>query len=190
MKILFKEDIEKNKEFYINEIKLGKIFIYPTDTLYGIGCDATNDKNVREIYLIKKRENKPYLIIIPNFAWLKKNIEVNEKEIKIMKERFLSQNSFIVKLKDKSCISKYTNNNQETIGIRYPNHWFTQIIEQANLPFITTSVNFSGEPSATLIDTINPNILNQVDYVIKDDKNMTGKPSKIINLIENKTIRN
>jgi len=172
MKKILPEEIKQNKKFYINEIKAGKIFIYPTDTLIGLGTDTTNQTAVKKILAIKKRQSKPFLIIVPSFDWIRENCEISEKNFTFLKQRLPGPYSFIVKLK----------NSPETVGIRIPNSWFTEIIKQANLTFITTSVNIAGELPATKIDSIPSDILNQVDYVIMDDETPSGKPSTIYDL--------
>ena len=63
-----------------NQINLEKIYVYPTDTIYGIGCDATNDKLVLKIRSIKKRDEKPFSIIAPSKDWIKNNFEIIHPE--------------------------------------------------------------------------------------------------------------
>ena len=190
MKILSKDDILDNKEFYINEILNNKIFVYPTDTLYGIGCLAVSDESVLRIFEIKNRCKKPLLVIVPDLNWIEDNLVCDKDDIKFMKEKFETQHSFVLELKNKKVISKYVNNDMNTIGIRYPNCWFRKIIEELGLPFVTTSVNLSGEESAVKFEDIDERIIERVDYVIVDDENMTGNSSKIISLVERKVLRN
>ena len=73
MKVLSAAFAKENKDFIVSEMKAGKIFIYPTDTVYGIGCDSTNDTAVAKIHEIKRRENKPLLVIIPNINWIEEH---------------------------------------------------------------------------------------------------------------------
>lgn len=185
MQLLTKNKFLKNEEFYINEILKGKIFIYPTDTLYGIGCDATNDKSISKIFKIKKRENKPCLIIIPSINWAKTNLILSDEQLNYITLMFKKQYSFIVKIKDKNSFSKNVNFDQETIGIRFPNNWFTKIITKINKPFLTTSVNISNNLYATNIDNMDDEIKKKVDYIIEDSDFKTQIPSKIIDLTQN-----
>jgi len=186
MKILSKEDILKNEEFYINEILLGKVFIYPTDTVYGLGVNALNNNYVNKINIIKKRRNKFLLVIAPNINWILKNTFINDNTKKIINQKLPGQYSFILNLKNTVNISMLATNNFKTIGIRIPNCWFYEIISKAKVPFITTSVNLSGQPSAIKISEINKEILNKVDYIISDDSILSGKSSIIIDLSKEK----
>jgi L-threonylcarbamoyladenylate synthase len=181
MKILTKKQFLENKEFYIKEIISGKVFIYPTDTIYGIGCNATLSSKINKIKEIKQRENKPFSIIAPNKIWIKENCEIQEKYL----EKLPGPITLILKIKNKNCISKEVNNSSNTLGVRIPNNWFSKIIKKANIPFITTSVNISGQKHITNIDELKTSIKNKVDYIINSGT-LSGNPSTIIDLTSNK----
>ena len=66
-----------------------------------------------------------------------------------------------------------------TLGVRIPKHWFTQVVTDAGMPFITTSVNFSGEPHMEKIEDVKPEVLEAVDYVVYEGEKR-GKPSEKI----------
>ena len=188
MKVLSKKEFLENKAFYINEIKIGKIFIYPTDTLYGLGCDAKNNSSVKKIIQIKKRNSKPILIIVPSMEWIKNNTENNQEKINYMNKKIPGPYSFILKLKNKEIVSKYILQKKDTLGIRMPDSWFSNIIQESNLLFTSTSVNISGKPSAIKIKDISNEIISLVDYVIEDDNSLSGKGSTIIDLVGNKPL--
>ena len=82
----------------------------------------------------------------------------------------------------KNQISKRVLGNNLTIGLRIPDCVFTKIITQTQTPFITTSVNLSGQPSATKIEEIPIEILNQIDYLITTKKILLGNSSKIFDI--------
>jgi L-threonylcarbamoyladenylate synthase len=158
----------------IAAIKKGKIFIYPTDTIYGIGCDATNKKAVDKIRQIKQSDkDKPLSVIAPGIDWIKENLIIDADLNKYLPDPY----TIILKKKNPEFLTHVSSN--ESIGVRIPNHEFTRIIQKAKVPFITTSVNLSGEPFATNISEIPPEILDEVDYII-DYGELNGKPSTII----------
>jgi len=189
MKITSKSDIFKNLKFYIEEIKKGKVFIYPVDTIYGIGTNALLDSSIKKINNIKNRENNPYLIIAPNIAWIKDNTFFSNKQIEIIQDKLPGAYSFILELKNKQAISPLSNNNLDTVGIRIPNCWFSQLIEIANIPFVSTSVNLSWQQSAKSIDEIPDEILKKVGYIIKDDDIVSGNPSTIFDFSGDEIIK-
>ncbi len=168
--------IDKNS--IVKEILAGKIFIYPTDTIYGLGCDATNEKAVEKIKEIKSREkDKPLSIIAPSLKWILENLETTKEEI----EKFLP-GPFTLLLKKKNPGFLRWISQTDMIGIRIPANKFTKELQKAKVPFVSTSVNLSGEPFALKIDELDPKIIDKVDYIIEADKNenLSGKPSTLI----------
>jgi L-threonylcarbamoyladenylate synthase len=163
--------MEKNIPKYI---LAGKIFIYPTDTIYGIGCDATNIKAVNKIKEIKQRDaGKPLSIIAPSIEWIKENLIVDCDLEKYLPGPY----TIILKKKNSKFLSHVSST--DSLGVRIPNHEFTKMIQKAGLPFITTSVNLSGESFITKISDISPEILEGVDQVI-DYGELNGNPSTLI----------
>jgi len=161
------------------QILKGKLFIYPTDTLYGIGCDATNMNSVNKIKEIKSRDkNKPLSIIAPSINWIKQNCIIN-KGLDINK---YLPGPYTIILKKKNPDFLFWVSSSDTLGIRIPNCDFCKKIQKAGVPFITTSVNLSGEPFAKSIKEISKEIINKVDYIIKeeDELKLSGKPSILI----------
>ncbi len=165
-----------NKKQIIKQILQGKIFIYPTDTIYGIGCNALDKKSVNKIKSIKKRDkNKPLSIIVPSKNWIKQNCII-PSNLKISK---YLPGPYTIILKKKN--PKFLNHVSKTdsLGIRIPRNSFTKIIQKSKLPFITTSVNLSNEKPITNTNEIPDKIKNKVDIIIKS-KSLTGKPSTLI----------
>ncbi|HTY43787.1 MAG TPA: L-threonylcarbamoyladenylate synthase [Patescibacteria group bacterium] len=162
------------------QILAGKIFIYPTDTVYGIGCNALNKESVREIREIKKRDEKPFSVIAPSFKWIEDNCIIDTELRKYLPGPY----TIILKKKDKNFLSHVSE--KETIGIRIPDNEFTKRIQEAGVPFITTSVNFSGEKPANNIEEIPKEILEKVNFIFNSGE-LSGKPSTLI--IEGKEIK-
>ncbi|MBI2645009.1 threonylcarbamoyl-AMP synthase [Candidatus Uhrbacteria bacterium] len=155
------------------EILKGKIFIYPTDTVYGIGCNAFDKKSVDKIRRIKRRDTKPFSIIAPNFDWIQEYCIIQSD----FKKYLFGPYTIILKKKNPSFLKWVSDT--ETLGVRMPNHPFTKKIQKTYIPFITTSVNFSGEKSSSSIDEIPKEILDAVDYVIQGGI-LNERPSTLI----------
>lgn len=169
MKIKFEKIKNKKPEFFLE-----KIFIYPTDTIYGIGCDAENEFLVEKVREIKKRETKPFSVIAPNVKWILENCETTKEEI----EKFLpGAYTLILKKKDKNFLSKISEN--EFLGVRIPEHPMTKILQKTGRPIVTTSVNFSGEPFVMDLKKIPEKIKKEVDIII-DYGIILGTPSKLV----------
>ena len=179
---------------FVDDIKHGAIFIYPTDTIYGLGCDATNCASVSFIRKIKYRDvkmsgfnilnmpktsrfldvDKPLSIIAPSIDWIKEYCFVDDK---LLKKYLPGPFTLILKKKDPSFMNWISSN--DSFGIRIPDCEFTKLVSRANVPFVTTSVNFVGEPFATKIGDIPKDILDKVDIIIGVG-NLDGRPSTIV----------
>lgn len=159
------------------EINKGKIFIYPTDTLYGLGCNAINKGAVNKIKDIKTRDkDKPLSVIAPSLKWIQDNLIVDCELSKYLPGPY----TLILKKKNPEFLSWVSSS--PTLGIRIPNCSFTKDIQNSGVPFITTSVNLSGEPPALTVKDIKPEILTKVDCIIEasSDEKLSGKPSTLI----------
>lgn len=160
---------------FVDDIQHGAIFIYPTDTIYGIGCDATNEESVKIIREIKFRDlDKPMSVIAPSPEWIKEHCVVENELI----EKYLPRPyTLILKKKDLDFLKEVSSN--EYLGVRIPDCEFTELVEKANVPFITTSVNFAGEPYAIQLSDIHKDMLDKAEIVIGVGK-LDGRPSTLI----------
>ena len=186
MEIISKEEFLEQKEEYMQKIIDGAVFIYPTDTIYGIGCNANLDSAVSKIREIKQREENPFSIIAPSLDWLKENCAINENANEWL-EKLPGPYTFIFKIKNQS-FSKQVNPNTNAVGIRMPNNWFTEIASEMNIPIVSTSANISGEPHMVSVQEGNQEIMNAVDFVI-DEGTKKGKPSTIMDLTNENVIK-
>ena len=163
----------------IQRIFNNEIFIYPTDTIYGIGCNALDELAVQKIRLIKGRDDKPFSVIAPSFDWIYENCDVDVDLKKYLPWPY----TIILKKKNPKFLSWVSGT--DSLGIRIPQHEFTTIIQKARVPFITTSVNLSGEKPITEISELPQKIDKEADVII-DDGVLSGKPSTLI--VEGKEI--
>src|SRR3989344_190180 len=161
-------------EDLVSAILSGKIFIYPTDTIYGLGCDATQEQAVAQIKSIKKRDaDKPLSVIAPSFTWIKKHFIVD-----ITLEKYLpGPYTVVLKKKDRNFLPWISV--MGSIGVRIPQTLLTEQIQQSGVPFVTTSVNLSGEAFAKKIEDVSEELRKNVDYVI-DAGILQGKPSTLV----------
>lgn len=159
----------------IELIKSGAIFIYPTDTVYGLGCNALLPDAVNKIKQIKNRDaNKPMSIIAPSKQWIKDNLEAKQE---ILDKYLPGPYTLILKKKNKGFLSDVSPT--EMLGVRIPNNDFAVLVSKAGVPFITTSINMSGEPPASRIESIPTSMLNKVDIILNGGV-LPGTPSTII----------
>ena len=171
--IVNKEEFLKSRKRFLRELK-DMVFIYPTDTVYGIGCDATNEKLVAKIRELKGSSVQPFSIIAPSKQWVYDNCVVNEKEKEFVEQlgkHLMIGNAehrftLILRLKNKDSVARNVNPGKDTIGVRIPNNWFSEIVADLNTPIITTSANKTGSDFMTSIDNLHHEIKNGVNLII------------------------
>lgn len=168
----------------VEVLRQGGVILYPTDTIWGLGCDATNETAVKKVYDIKRRaETKSMLVLIdspaklqayvseiPDMAW--ELIELTTKPLTIIYPGARNLASNLI-------------NDDNTIGIRVTEEAFSKkLCEMFRKPVVSTSANISGEKSPALFSEISKEIISQVDYVVnyRRDEDQPAKASSIIKL--------
>ncbi len=153
-----------------------KILVYPTDTVYGIGCNAEKEALVEKIFSMKGRDRKkPMSIIAPNKEWILEHCIISPE---ILDKYLPGKYTLLVKKKDPKFLH-FVTAGSDTIGIRIPAHRFSKLVEKAAVPFITTSANISGGQAAKSISEVPKEVLDSADIVI-DGGELTGIPSTIV----------
>lgn len=165
-------------------LKNGGVILYPTDTIWGIGCDATNEKAVERIYKIKKREDsKSMLVLMENPALLERYVtEVPEIAWDLVEVATTPLTVIYPKAKN---LAKNLVATDGSIGIRFTKEAFTtQLLQRFRRPLVSTSANISGEKSPAFFNEICEEIKTQVDYIVeyRQDDTTPLKPSSIIKL--------
>ena len=174
----FNEDIKKACDVLIK----GGIILYPTDTIWGIGCDATNEDAVQRVYDLKQRSDskamlvlvdmpiklETYLAEVPEMAW--DLIELTDKPLTIIypKGKNLAHNLLA---------------EDGSVGIRVTNEQFSKkLCERFRKPIVSTSANISGQPSPSLFNEISEEVKSGVDYMVgyRREEQIKCSPSGII----------
>ena len=179
MRVLNFNEFKLEKAAIIDSIIRGAIFIYPTDTIYGIGCNAMLSSAVKNVRKLKARTTNPFSVIAPSLEWIYENCIVT-KEAEEWLGKLPGPYTLILKLK-KDCVSKEVNPSLKTLGVRIPYHWIRKVVAEANVPIVTTSVNKSNEDYMTSLEDLDSEIKGSVDFALYEGKK-EGKPSKIVDL--------
>jgi len=174
------EEIKKVLEV----LRKGGIIIYPTDTVWGIGCDATNDKAVQKIFRLKKRMSLKAMIVL---ICKVENIEsIVESVPSIAYDLMDSWDKPLTIVYDNpKNLAKKLISADKTIGVRVSKNKFNQeLIEQLGHPIVSTSANYSGKPTPLFFNDIDKKLLEEVDYVVdwEREKVTTVKPSTVIRI--------
>ncbi len=174
-----KEEIRKSHEI----LKQGGVILYPTDTIWGLGCDATNAEAVKKIYEIKKRtEHKSMLVLLEDVGKIASYADVPDIAFELLE--VTDQPTTIIYPNAKRLANNLIAEDQ-TIGIRITKEEFTRsLLFRFNRPLVSTSANVSGEPSPRFYDEISKEIKNAVDYIVdyRRQDHTPALPSGIIKL--------
>lgn len=168
-------------------IKQGKIVIFPTETVYGIGTNGLDENAVRKLYEVKKRPlNKPISLLVSNMEMV--NLiakDITETEYEIMKNFFPGPLTII--LKKKKNVPDIVTAGQDTVGVRMPRGDVArELVELAGVPIAAPSANISGEPSGTNLQEIMKHFEGKVDYCIDGGNSELGLASTIVQVIDHK----
>ena len=179
MKILTKDEVNVNKGVILEVIKNGAIFVYPTDTIYGIGCNARLSAAVKKIRKLKQRPDTPFSIIAPSKEWIADHCIVSKKA-KEWINKLPGPYTLILKTKKHAAVKEVAPG-LGTLGIRIPDNWFADIVKQLKIPVVTTSANISGEDFMTSLEDLSDEIKNNIEFIIYEGEKKAS-PSKLIDL--------
>ena len=168
-----------------NAIKIlakGGTILYPTDTVWGLGCDATNTKAISKIYKIKSRsETKSLIILVDHVDRIQDYVETVPKQVEDLIKNYHKPLT-IVFPKAKN-LAKNLIPQDGTIAIRVVNHPFCQqLIQEYGKPIVSTSANVSGTSTPVIFREISDVIKKKVNYIVTIDQNniLPSSPSTVI----------
>jgi L-threonylcarbamoyladenylate synthase len=177
------EDINAEVHNAFEVIKNGGIILYPTDTVWGIGCDATNAEAVSKIYALKRREETKSMIVLMNAEKMMYSVfkDIPEVAWQIMD---LSEKPTTLILDNPRNVAPNLIAPDKTLGVRMVKEPFCyKLMERMKKPLVSTSANISGMPTPNSFKEISRDILDGVDYIVNLQHNkVTAKPSTIIKL--------
>lgn len=152
----------------------GEVIVYPTDTIYGIGCDATDESAVEQVRKAKQRPEKPVSVIAPSKAWITEHLDISESTL----NRLPGPYTLIAEALEEG-VAPNVAPGQTTLGVRRPDHWMTSVVESFGEPVVTTSVNISGQPHATSLEDISSHVRSHVDIAV-DAGELDGGASTLL----------
>jgi len=163
-------------------LQKGGVILYPTDTIWGIGCDACSEDAVKKVYEIKNRiDSKSMLVLMENAALIERYVaEVPDIAYDLIE---LTDKPLTIIFDGARSLAKNLIAEDGSVGIRITTEKFSsELIRRFKRPIISTSANISGKPSPACFDEIDPEIIDAVDYVVKFRQDDTQKavPSSII----------
>lgn len=183
MKII-DENIQEDLKKAVECLKKGGIILYPTDTIWGIGCDATNSDAIKKIFEIKKRsDSKSMLVLVNNEAALERLVdEIPDVNWELLET---AVNPITIIYDDAHGVAPELLADDGSLGIRITKESFSnELCRRLGKPLVSTSANISGEKSPGVFSEISDEIKKNVDYIVNFRQNDTVNktPSNIIKL--------
>lgn len=168
-------------------IKQGKIVVFPTETVYGIGSNGLDEQAVKKLYNVKQRPlNKPISLLVSNMEMVDMIAkDITEIEYKIMEKFFPGPLTII--LKKKEVVPNIVTSGKDTVGVRMPSGEIARkLVELAGVPIAAPSANITGEPSGTNLQEIKKHFEGKVDYFIDGGESEIGVSSTIVQVVDGK----
>ena len=177
---MLKEEVAKALKVILD----GGIILYPTDTIWGIGCDANNTEAIKKIFALKQRDEAKSMIILLD---TENKLESYIQEVPAIAYDLIeyAENPLTLIMPGAKNISPALVASDGSVGIRIAKHDFCQqLIQRLRKPLVSTSANISGRPSPQTFDEVDQAIINGVDYVVNLEQHSTEKkkPSTIMRL--------
>ena len=175
----------------LKTLSAGGLILYPTDTVWGIGCDATNADAIKKVYQLKQRDDSKAMIVLIDSA--------DHLDHYVVDVPMIARELIDVAVKPLTIIYEGAYNlapnvlgDQDSVGIRIPNDEFChRLCERFGKPIVSTSANVSGHPTAKTFADIDTSIVQGVDYAVQYRRDDTSRhqPSNIILLSRDGTFK-
>lgn len=174
--------MEKEIELALEALRKGGLILYPTDTVWGIGCDATNADAVARIYALKRSENKHSMLVLCESADMVVRY-VNKAPGIAFEVMEMATKPLTLILPGAGGLAENLIPEEKTLGVRVPDHEFCRkLLRRFGRPIVSTSANISGEPTPKSLAEVSREIIDGVDMVVNPrfQGRPTGKASSII----------
>ena len=176
----------------VEALKAGKTILYPTDTIWGIGCDSTNKKAVEKIYKIKKRDKSKSLLVLVDSEQMLNRYLKNIPEVAWDIIDYAEKPTTIIYDESSNLIVNEVKAQDGSLGVRVVKDEFCQkVIQRLKAPLVSTSANLSGEPSPKSYKDISEELKSNIDFIVehRQKENMNNASSSIIKLSENGAVK-
>lgn len=165
-------------------IRAGGVVLYPSDTIYGLGCNPFDTEAVRRIYSLKGRdESKGVLLLVPSRAWVRQLAAEIPPEAEHLMDRYWP-GPLTLLFRPSSLVPSNIVGGEGLLGIRYPESGFLQAwMESLSGPIVSTSANLSGIPEPENLEALRKLFYNQVDLFLEAGELAAKPPSTVVNMV-------
>lgn len=169
-------ELQREVDEAVRILRAGGVILYPTDTVWGLGCDATNAEAVERIYRLKRSQNKKSMLVLCASAEM--TVRYVDKAPAIAFEVMeLATTPLTAILPGASGLAENLIPEEGTLGVRIPDHEFCRrMLRGLGKPVVSTSANLSGEPTPAALADVAREIVDGVDFVV--NPRFEGKPTR------------
>jgi L-threonylcarbamoyladenylate synthase len=164
----------------LNGVRNGELFIYPTDTIYGLGCNALDSNAVTKLRKAKQNHAVALSVIAPSKEWVQENCHVT-KEAEQWLEKLPGPHTLMLKLKNPAAVAPEVHVGTGKIGVRIPNHWFNKVPAALDIPVVVSSANVSGKAYMTKLEDLDRELRENVDFIL-DEGPKDNQAGQVVNL--------
>jgi L-threonylcarbamoyladenylate synthase len=179
MQVYTVDEVRQNREQMLKLMR-SSVFIYPTDNMYVLGCNAMIQKSVERVRNLKPKLHTPFAVIVPSVDWIRDNCEITPDAEEWL-DKLPGPYTLQLRMKNKDILDSGVLNGSKTIGVRMPDHWITQMVAELGYPVVSTSANHVGDPLMNDIDALAEDIKQEIDFLI-DEGEKQGAPYRLIKL--------
>ncbi|HOK57549.1 MAG TPA: L-threonylcarbamoyladenylate synthase [Methanothrix sp.] len=166
----------------------GGIVVYPTETVYGMGANALDERSIARVYEIKRRPlDKPISIAVSSFEMLCEVADVRPEDLDVMRRLLPGPVTFLVR--KRSIVPDMLTAGSPLVGVRYPDHEIALRLIEMTGPITSTSANITGAPPPSDPEDIDPEILSRVDMLIDGGRCRYAVPSTLVDLSSRRILR-
>lgn len=169
-----RDEFETQRRYYL-PLMQKSFFIHPTDIMYAIGCDATNNTLVMKLRLLKHWQTKPFNIIAPSKEWIKEHIDLPEEAL----EQFPGPTTIVARLKNLDAVAQEVHLGTGIVGIRMPDHWISRVVNNLNKPIVSTCANRKSGRLMTHIEDGHADLMNACAVILHEGIKSGQQPTFI-----------
>ncbi|MDD5337764.1 MAG: L-threonylcarbamoyladenylate synthase [Candidatus ainarchaeum sp.] len=186
-KIVLESDYPKALARGLEVLRKGGVLVFPTDTVYGLGGDATKPDVLERIYSLKGRDRgKPFAVVMSGLEMMREWCEIPSDAVFALSELLPGPYTFIFRLKK----GKKLAGQDERIGVRIPHHFFLRkLVLDFGTPVIATSANASGGKDPISMKEVGQKMLKAADLCIDGGETAEKQPSTVVDWVERKVLR-
>lgn len=179
MQVITISEIESRKQFYARQLKKS-IFIYPTDTIYGVGCNALDGRLIDWVRDMKRQPEQPFAVLAPSKEWIRKHCVVDEQGEEWL-EKLPGPYTLIFRIKEVEEFPRSLTLGSDLLGVRIPDHWISCLVKELGVPIVTTGANRRGDNILEDITDLPSDWREDIEFAI-DEGRITGNPSTLVHL--------